>query len=40
MFHGQGKYIIGDLGRTYEGQFENNLFHGDGKLIYPDGRTF
>lgn len=39
MFHGQGKYIIGDSGRIYEGKFEDNLFHGPGKLTYPDGRT-
>ena len=32
--------FIGLMGRIYEGEFANDLKHGYGKLIWPDGKMY
>lgn len=38
--HGIAKYKGSESYTTYEGDWENGLFHGQGKLIYPSGLIF
>ena len=40
MFSGYGVYYFADLERTYEGNFEENVFEGKGKFTYKDGKCY
>ena len=37
--HGKGKFVWAD-GTVYEGNFNNNLMDGFGKIVYPDGKEY
>ena len=32
--------LINDHGAIYEGYFKKGLFHGRGRIVYPDGRNY
>lgn len=40
LYHGQGKYYDAETGKTYVGQFANNLPSGKGVMVWPDGSRY
>lgn len=40
MFSGKGTYFFADSDKTYEGDFNNNHFHGKGKLTFGNGNCY
>ena len=39
-FHGDGVYHFYEEQKTYTGQFEDNMMHGQGTMVYADGSKY
>ena len=37
--HGYGHYTWGD-GRSYEGEYQDDMKHGKGKYTWPNGKSY
>lgn len=40
MFSGYGVYYFAESEKTYEGNFQENVFEGKGKFTFKDGRQY
>jgi len=40
MFHGNGHYYFAESGKTYKGQFQENVIVGTGTMMFPDGTRY